>query len=342
MRRLEKTLNAYPQYTCAISNVSIHFLHVKSSRRDAMPLLLVHGWPGSVLEFRHIIDPLTNPPKPTDQAFHLVIPSIPGYGFSGVPSERGWSFIKVAEAFAELMTRLGYSDGEGYVAQGGDWGADIVAEMGRAAFPGLRAVHMNTAFFESEAELFQSRQGDETLQPLNLRDAPVDAAAEKALRLSKYKSGQEDGYTLQQATRPQTLGYGLADSPVGQLAWIYEKIVVWADSEAGPKDREFSSPLPIDEVLDNVMLYWVTNSGASSARMYWESEHDTTAVKIPKEVAVGVSLFAADIHWGSRAWGERYYRRLVHWNEVGSGGHFGAWERPHLLVREIQDFYKKI
>lgn len=335
MTRLPTFLNSYDQFTTKIQNVDLHFIHVKSQRPNAIPLLLCHGWPGSVLEFRHVIDNLVSPANKDSPAFDLVIPSMPGYGFSSAPVTPGYDFKKTAEIFAELMQRLGYADLErGWIAQGGDWGADVVAYLGHRHFKGLRGVHMNSAFFDPRLEAkVDSESGLESTGDV-----------EKAVKLADVWDRREDAYFKQQFTRPQTLGYGMSDSPVGLLAWLFEKCVVWA--EPGAEDlekrpKEWQGILNLDEVLDNVMLYWITNSVASSFRMYAESESDSTAFEIGEEVAVGVTLYSADLNWADKRWGERYYRRLVSWNTVQVGGHYAAWEQPQSFVEEVTGFVRK-
>lgn len=331
MSRLGQVLNSYPQFTAEVDEQIIHFWHIKSPSTDATPMLMVHGWPGSILEFRHVIDDLTNP-LANEKAFHLVIPSLPGYGFSSIPTMPGTGVQRSADIFSKLMEQLGYADA-GYIAQGGDFGADIVAVMANRSAKGLLGVHMNSAFFDVEAEAAQDR----------LLDLPTSPDASKALALQIRWEAGDDAYFEQQRTRPQTLGYGLTDSPVGLLSWLSEKIVLWSQHGTLQNQSLNSSiDLDIDEIIDNVMLYWVTNTVTSSMRMYWETQADNTALAISSNIAVGVSLFAADISWSSQQWAERYYSRLVHWNEVHTGGHFAAWERPRELVFEIRAFVQKM
>ena len=313
--RCESFLNSCPQYTTHIDGVEIYFLHIKSRHPDATPLLLTHGWPGSILEFRHVIEPLTNPTAhggSEKDAFHLVIPALPGYAFSGTPTEPGWDWRRIARVWIELMRRLGYKQ---WCAQGGDWGADVTAEIGRLAPEGLIGVHMNSAFFNVREEIPNGK--------------PVTDEEKQAVALQDLWEKDRNGYQKIQGTRPQTVGYGLADSPVAQLAWIYEKLNAWSDHA---DDEEAFS---IDDMLDNVMLYWWANAGASSARIYWEGD-DTTALKI--DVPVGVSLFPRDPTLAPREWAERYYRNLVHWKLCEKGGHFASWEQPGLFTREVREW----
>ncbi|KAF1983363.1 epoxide hydrolase [Aulographum hederae CBS 113979] len=321
-RRCEELLNSYPQFTTTIDGVEIYFLHIRSKHTNALPMILTHGWPGSILEFRHVIDKLVDPESPKD-AFHLVVPALPGYAFSGKPTETGWDHRRTARAWAELMRRLGYADAEGgWVAQGGDWGAHIVASLGYQAPRGLKSVHMNSVFFEPKKEIqipCQDKTGEE-----------------RAMYFDRVRDKGHCGYSLQQSTKPQTVGYGLADSPIAQAAWIYEKLRDWSHHD-GNVETVFSK----DEMLDTIMLYWLSNSGTSSARYYWECrEFDSTAW--PIDIPVGVSWFPGDTSYGPREWCERYYKNIVHWKEMERGGHFAAWEVPDLFVAEIREWGSKI
>jgi epoxide hydrolase len=318
-RRCEAALNRYPQWITTIDGVPIHFLHVRSPHPRARPLLLTHGWPGAVLEFLKVIEPLTNPTshggKEAD-AFHLVIPSLPGFGFSGKPSSAGWSVPKIASAWAELMQRLGY---EHYLAQGGDWGAAITTALGVLRPEALGSIHVNMP-------LVMPREPGIDL-------SPAEAEMMKAMA---YYAEYDSGYSHQQATRPQTLGYGLADSPAGQAMWIYEKFWRWTDCDGDP-----TRALSRDEMLDVITLYWLTNSGASSGRLYWESYKNgffATQLELP----VGCSIFAKEIYRAPRSWAERCMPQLVYWNEVGKGGHFAAFEQPRLFVDEIRGWHASL
>lgn len=309
-RSCERFLNGLGQSVTSIDGLDIHFLHVRSRHANALPLLLTHGWPGSILEFRHVIAPLTDPThhggNETD-AFHLVIPSLPGFGFSQKPFSSGWTVERIALAWAELMRRLGY---ERYVAQGGDWGADVAAQMGATKARGCCAVHLNSLYF-----------------PPSFAANPPNAEEALALKKMDHFENAEAGYFKQQATRPQTIGYGLADSPAAQAAWLYEKIHAWSDHNG-------QVLLSQDEILDNITLFWLTNTAASSARLYWESI-DNTALQI--DLPVAVSLFTRDINVAPRAWAERCYSNLIHWHELDAGGHFAAWEQPHTFIDELRD-----
>ncbi|XEU96100.1 hypothetical protein FSHL1_001385 [Fusarium sambucinum] len=322
-RRCETLLNSYPQFTTTIDGVEIYFLHIQSKHQNATPLLLTHGWPGSVLEFRHVIDKLVDPEShggSPEDAFHLVIPALPGYGFSEKPKETGWGHGRTARAWAELMGRLGYQDRE-WMAQGGDWGAFVVASLGHQAPKGLKSVHFNSIYFESKKEA-----------QVPIKDKQAE---ERAKRLDEFRDSGFKGYSLEQSTKPQTVGYGLADSPVGQAAWIYEKYRDWTHHD-GDVEALFSK----DEMLDTIMLYWLTNSATSSARYYWECGSSTTAWEI--HVPVGVSWFGGDNSFAPKEWCERYYKNIVHWNELPRGGHFAAWEQPDAFVTDIREWHKQI
>lgn len=318
-RRCEARLNSLGQFRTRIDDVDIHFLHVPSANPDALPLLLTHGWPGSVIEFLKVIGPLTDPEAhggDARDAFHVVIPSLPGYGFSSSPSGTGWGVARIASAWDTLMTRLGY---ERYVAQGGDWGAAVTTAMGQQRPRGLLAIHLNL--------------------PLVLPEPPYDnLSADEARMLDamvQYQQGQA-AYAMQQMSYPQTLGYGLADSPAGQAAWIFEKLAFWADCDSDP-GNVFSQ----DEMLDNIMLYWLGNNGASSARLYWESFADGFGAR-QLDLPVGCSIFPKEIYQAARSWAERCMSQLIYWNEVEQGGHFAAFEQPELFVREIRNCFRLV
>lgn len=310
MGRLERRLNAVPQYRTELDGLGIHFLHVPSKHPNALPIILTHGWPGSVIEFLKVIGPLTDPTAhggKAEDAFHVVVPALPGYGFSDKPTERGWGLPRIARAWAVLMKRLGYAS---YVAQGGDWGAGVTTWMAKQHVEGLKAIHLNLPI----------------LFPPPVEGEP---SAEEKLAIAKLMDFVNDGagYAKLQSTRPQTIGYSLADSPVGQAAWIYEKLMRWSD----PKD---APPLSRDEMLDNIMLYWLTDTAASSARLYFESyatEFTTQNLDIP----VGVSVFPGELYRPLKIWGERVYSSLFYWNEVAAGGHFAAFEQPDIFVAEL-------
>lgn len=313
-------LNGWGQHRTVLDGLGIHFLHIRSPEPDALPMLMTHGWPGSVLEFHKVVGPLTNPTAhggDKRDAFHLVLPSLPGYGFSDKPAAPGWGVERIARAWATLMERLGYRD---WVAQGGDWGGVVTSALAAAKPAGCRAVHLNMLTIPPQP-------GDET-------SGELDVLA--AFAAMKRFNASESAYARQQATRPQTLGYGLADSPVGQAAWIYEKLHAWTDNGGAPE-----SLFRLDEMLDNIMLYWLPNAAASSARLYWESLKDATMAR-HTDVPVGVSIFPRDTTRAPRAWAERYFSRIVHWNELDRGGHFAAWEQPELFVQEVATCFRSV
>lgn len=310
-RRCEAMLNAWGQFKTTIDGLDIHFLHIRSPHAQAMPLLLTHGWPGSVLEFNKVIGPLSDPSAhggEASDAFHLVIPSLPGYGFSGKPEQSGWGVERIAQAWAELMRRLGYTR---YVAQGGDWGSSVTVQLGVQAPEGLAGVHFNML----------------TVMPPSLED--VTDEEQKALDAFRHFTEVESAYARLQATRPQTLGYALADSPVGQAAWIYEKLRNWSDCGGEPE-----TVFTYDEMLDNIMLYWLTNSGASSARLYWESMNSFRPMEIA--LPVGYSQFPKEITSPPRKWADAVFSNIIHWNTLDRGGHFAAFEQPELFVGELR------
>jgi pimeloyl-ACP methyl ester carboxylesterase len=308
-RRCEARLNALGQYMTEIDGVDIHFLHVRSPRADAMPVVMTHGWPGSVIEFMGVIDQLTNPADPAAPAFHLVLPSLPGYGFSGKPSVTGWGVEKIGRAWGELMARLGYDK---WFAQGGDWGSVVTTAIGVQQVAGCIGIHLNMPI---------ARPTEEDL-------ANPTPAELKALGALKHYQDWDSGYSKQQSTRPQTVGYGLVDSPAGLAGWILEKIWAWTDNQGSPWDA-----LSRDQVLDNIMLYWLPRNGASSARLYWESFGSFAAQEI--NIPVAASAFPREVLPTPRKWAERNYRKLVHWGEMERGGHFAAWEQPDDFVREL-------
>jgi pimeloyl-ACP methyl ester carboxylesterase len=320
-RAHESRINAYPQFTTTIDGQNIHFLHVRSPEPDATALILTHGWPGSFVEFLDIIDPLTNPRAhggdPAD-AFHLVIPSIPGYGFSGPTTDRGWNLRRVAKAWAVLMDRLGY---ERYGAQGGDWGSGISRDLGLIDADHVLGVHLNYLLtFPSGA-------------PGELDDL-TDADKARLDGLNRFLDDLS-GYMKIQSTRPQTLAYGLADSPVGQLAWIVEKFKEWTDSAAVPEDA-----VDRDRLLTNVMIYWLTNTAGSSARLYYEFAHSWSPPQA-STTPTGIAVFPHDIAPPVRKLAERA-DNIVHWTEFGRGGHFAAMEEPDLLVADLRAFFRAL
>ena len=317
-RRCEARLNSLGQHITEIDGLDIHFLHIRSPHENATPLIMTHGWPGSVIEFMGVIEPLTNPCAhggQAEDAFHLVIPSLPGFGFSGKPSATGWGVEKIARVWGELMARLGYPS---WVAQGGDWGSVVTSSIGGQKVAGCAGIHLNMPV---------GRPSPEEL-------ANPSPAELKAMGALKYYQDWDSGYSTQQRTRPQTVGYGLVDSPVGLAGWIYEKMWAWTDKGGAGNEGAPEDALSRDAMLDNIMLYWLPANGASSARLYWESFSSFAPMEITLPVAV--SAFPREILPTPRKWAERDYKQLVHWGELDKGGHFAAWEQPEAFVRELR------
>ena len=318
-RARETSLNRFDQFKTEVDGLGIHFVHVRSPHEDALPLLITHGWPGSIVEFQKVIGPLTNPTAhggDAADAFHVVCPSLPGYGFSDKPTQPGWGVEKIALAWARLMPKLGYPS---YVAQGGDWGAIVTTTIGLQDTQSCRAIHLNMPIVapdpETMSELTQTEQS--------------------ALAGIQHYQEWDSGYSKQQSTRPQTLGYGLTDSPAGQAAWILEKFWSWTDCNGHPENV-----LTRDEMLDNVMLYWLPATAASSARLYWQSFN---LVKMdPVTIPVGCSIFPKEIFRCSRRWAEKRFPQLIHWNEPERGGHFAAFEQPTTFVDELRTCFRHV
>lgn len=318
-RAREARLNRFDQFQSEVDGVSIHFFHVRSRHDDALPLVMTHGWPGSIAEFHKVIEPLTDPTAHGGQAadaFHLVCPALPGYGFSGKPAEAGWNVERIARAWGVLMRRLGYAR---YVAQGGDWGSMVTTAIGLQDREGCAGIHLTMPIVAPD--------------PATMAD--LTPAEKVALAGMKRYRAEGSGYARQQGTRPQTLGYGLADSPAGQAAWIVEKYQQWMDCDGHPE-----TVLTRDELLDQVMLYWLPNAATSSARLYWESFAQPN--REPVNVPTGISLFPKEIFRCSRRWAERRFRNIVHWREFDRGGHFAALERPDTLVDEIRTCFRPL
>jgi epoxide hydrolase len=316
-RRLEARLNALPQFTTELDGIDVHFIHVRSPRPDALPLIMTHGWPGSVVEFLDVIGPLADP-GPDGVAFHVVCPSLPGFGFSGKPADPGWGPPRIARAWAELMDRLGY---DRYAAQGGDWGSGVTSSLAEQYPDRIVGIHLNFA-----------PVGPPTPVPDDLTDAERRTIAD----FGRHREWGM-GYSLQQATRPQTIGYALIDSPVGQCAWIAEKYWAWTDHDGDP-----FTALTRDQMLDNVSVYWHTGTAASSARIYWEdgfarpSNRDRMGQREPVRVPVGVSVFPRELIRPSRRWCERVYPDLRFFEELDRGGHFAAFEQPATFVDQVR------
>jgi pimeloyl-ACP methyl ester carboxylesterase len=318
----EQGLNRFPQFRTTIDGVGIHFLHVRSPEPDALPVVLTHGWPGSVIEFLDVIGPLTDPLAHGGEArdaCHLVVPSLPGYGFSDRPTTTGWGRERIADAWATLMARLGY---ERYAAQGGDWGSGISSLLGARHPEHVAGVHVNFVFGRPDPK--QEDFTDEERAAL----ADLRAQNEHLLRW-------ESGYRIQQASRPQTLGYGLTDSPAGQCAWILEKFHSWSDCDGDPV-----AAFGADRILDNISLYWLTATAVSSARLYWEAQPAAFGAEVA--VPSGVSVFPKEILRPYRPWVERSYKDLRYWHELDRGGHFAAFEQPELFVQELRNFFRLV
>jgi pimeloyl-ACP methyl ester carboxylesterase len=330
--RIEARLNAFPQFTTEIDGVDVHFIHVRSHHDDALPLVMTHGWPGSVIELLDSIGPLTDPTAhggSSEDAFHLVLPSLPGYGFSSEPAEIGWSTVRVARAWAELMARLGYTR---FVAQGGDQGAGVTDDLAHQGPEGLVGVHMN---------LLRAALANTSNLPAQSEDERAALAAVGVFRSAGF------GYFLEQSTRPQTIGYALLDSPVALAGWMLDH-----DTDSYLKiarafvDGEPVGGLTRDHVLDNVTLYWLTATGASAARSYWEggraaalaAGHAPAAVSVP----VGFTTFPGEIFRAPRSWVQTLYPTLAYFNEADRGGHFAAWEEPELFARELRAAFRSL
>ena len=329
-RKCEARLNALAQFKTEIDGVDVHFIHVKSQHEDALPLIITHGWPGSVIELLGVIGPLTDPTShgaSASDAFHLVVPSMPGYGFSGAPTEVGWDPGRIAQAWAELMRRLGYTS---YVAQGGDQGAWVTDQMGRQAPEGLIGIHMNLLVTTDGATL-----------PTETEQERAAADARNTFRTSGF------GYFLEQATRPQTIGYALLDSPLALAAWMLDH-----DTDSYYKiSRAFTSGQPSggltrDHILDNITVYWLTGTGTSAARSYWEHgrAQALAAGQIPPSVKipVGFTVFPGESFRAPRSWVEQGYPTLSYFHEADRGGHFAAWEEPELFTTEIRAAFKPL
>jgi pimeloyl-ACP methyl ester carboxylesterase len=330
-RRIEAKLKALPQFITEIDGLDIHFIHVRSKHENALPLIVTHGWPGSIIEQMKIIDPLTNPTayggKASD-AFDVVIPSLPGFGFSGKPTTTGWDPVRIARAWTTLMKRLGYTN---FVAQGGDWGALITEQMGVQAPSGLLGIHIN----------LPSVVPSEILQALSSHIQPAGLSADEKYAFERLDFFFTHGlaYAQEMGNRPQTL-YGISDSPIGLAAWFldhdirsYELIARAFDGKPGGLTR--------DDVLDNITLAWLTGTTVSSARLYWENKLPFF-VPMGVEIPVAVSAFPDDIYQAPRSWAERAYPRLTHYNRPEQGGHFAAWEQPKLLVEDVRAGFKSL
>jgi pimeloyl-ACP methyl ester carboxylesterase len=333
-RKAEARLNAYPQFMTRIDGVDIHFIHVKSRHPNAMPMIITHGWPGSVIELLEVIDPLTNPTAHggrAEDAFDVVVPSLPGYGFSSEPTDPGWDAGRIARAWATLMERLGYTR---YVAQGGDVGAAVTDAMGRQAPKGLIGIHLN---------LLAGALGIADRLPA---ESEKERAAQKAAATFRASGF---GYFLEQSTRPQTIGYALLDSPVALAAWLLDH-----DTDSYLKisrafvDGAATGGLTKESIVDNITLYWLTGTGASAARWYWEAGQAQAAARAagktppPVAVPVGFTTFPDEIFAAPRSWVETVYPGLAYFNEVDRGGHFAAWEQPELFATEVRAAFRSV
>ena len=319
-RRFEARLNAFRQYRTQIDGVGIHFIHVRSPHQNALPIILTHGWPGSVVEFMEVIGPLSDPTRyggRAEDAFHVVVPSLPGFAFSDKPVETGWDVNRIARAWATLMQLLGY---DSWVAQGGDWGAGVTHALAHQRPQGLIAAHVNWQF----------------VFPEKLPDNPTPAER-RAIDRASWFANDQSGYFREHATRPQTIGYPLADSAAGQALWIYEKFQAWTDNHGNPEDA-----LSVDAMFDDISLYWFTDTAASSARIYWENTRAGAAglsggrIELP----MAASVFPHEIFCPPKAWAEALWPNLFYWNELDRGGHFAAFEQPKLFTEEMRKAFK--
>jgi pimeloyl-ACP methyl ester carboxylesterase len=331
-RKVEAKLNALPQFITTIDGLDIHFIHVRSKHRNALPLIVTHGWPGSIIEQLKIIDPLSNPTAyggSAADAFDVVIPSLPGYGFSGKPDSTGWDPQRIARAWVLLMKRLGYTR---FVAQGGDWGAMVVDVMGTQTAPELLGIHINWPF-TVPPEIDKAAQSG--------GPAPSGLSADEKYAFDQlesfYKHGT--GYAVEMANRPQTI-YGIADSPVGLAAWMLDHDARSYALIARVFDGQHEG-LTRDDVLDNVTLYWLTNTTVSSARIYWENKLSFFAPK-HVDIPVAFSAFPDEVVQSPRSWAERAYPKLIHYNRLDKGGHFAAWEQPEIFVTEVRAGFKTL
>ncbi|MFO1082739.1 MAG: epoxide hydrolase [Reyranellaceae bacterium] len=319
-RAREAALNRFPQFTTELDGLDIHFIHARSPHANALPLIVTHGWPGSIVEFHKVIEPLVDPVAyggDAQDAFHVVCPSLPGFGFSAKPRTTGWGVDRIARTWAALMARLGYAR---YGAQGGDWGSAVTTAIGGLDAGHCAGIHITLAM---------------ATRP-DVQGAPTPEEA-RALKGIKYYADWDSGYSKQQSTRPQTVGYGLTDSPVGQAAWILEKFWAWTDCDGDPLNV-----LTRDELLDNVMLYWVTQTAASSARLYWESFGPERRSVHKVVVPTGVAVFPREIVPPVRRWMEGNFTNIQHWSEMPKGGHFAAFEQPALFVDDVRAFFRKV
>uniref|UniRef100_UPI0035C9978B epoxide hydrolase family protein n=1 Tax=uncultured Sphingomonas sp. TaxID=158754 RepID=UPI0035C9978B len=329
-RKVEARLNSLPMFMTKIDGLDIHFIHVRSRHENAMPMILTHGWPGSVLEFLKVIAPLTDPTAHggrAEDAFHLVIPSIPGFGFSARPTTPGWGSDRTGRAWATLMQRLGYAR---YVSQGGDCGSVISQRMALQKVPGLAAIHLNMPAVVPADIAKTLAAGDPAPPTLT----PKERSAFDQLA-AFYRDNA--GYAGEMNTRPQTIGYSLVDSPVGMAAWMYEKIAQWVYADGDPL-----RVLTRDEILDDISLYWLSKTGASAARIYWEDHTNNFNARGVIDMPVAVSVFPGEIFRAPKTWAERAYTHLIYFNEAENGGHFAAWEQPQIFAQEVRAAFRTV
>jgi len=333
-RKAEATLNGLPQFVTTIDDLDIQFVHVRSRHPNALPLIMTHGWPGSIFELVKVIGPLTDPTAyggRAEDAFDLVLPSMPGYGFSGKPTDTGWGPDRIARAWDVLMKRLGYTR---YVSQGGDWGSVVADVMARQAPAGLLGIHVNMPATVPANVAKALNNGD---------PAPAGLSAEEKAAFDSLSTffTKNAGYGVMMVTRPQTVGYGLSDSPIGLAAWMYDKFSQWTYS-GGEPERSLTK----DEMLDDITLYWLTNSAISSAQLYWENNNNNFSAVAQKtaeiSIPVGVTVFPGEIYRAPQSWTKQAYRNLIYFNEVDKGGHFAAWEQPELFAAELRAAFRSV
>ena len=329
-RKVEARLNALPMFVTQIDGLDIQFIHVRSRHDNALPMILTHGWPGSILEFLKAIDPLTNPTAhggKAEDAFHLVIPSIPGFGFSAKPKTLGWGSDHIGRAWSALMLRLGY---DRYVSQGGDCGSVISQRMALQKVQGLQGIHLNMPAVVPADIARTLAAGD---------PAPASLSAKERAAFDQLEAFYRDNaaYAAMMNTRPQTIGYSLVDSPVGMAAWMYEKISQWTYSGGDPL-----KVLTRDEILDDLSLYWLTGTGASAARIYWEDHTNNFNARGVIDLPVAVSVFPGEIFRAPKSWAQRCYTDLIYFNEAANGGHFAAWEQPALFAQEVRAAFRTL
>jgi len=318
--RLAK-INQWPGYKTELQDLNIHFQHIRSNEASARPLLMTHGWPGSIIEFQKVIAPLIDPVNhggKAEDAFHLVLPSLPGFGFSDKPREPGWGIDKIAAVWDELMVRLGYSH---YLAQGGDWGSIVTTAIAVQNLGHCQGIHVTMPMAAPDPDTMSD----------------LSELEQECLAAYQFYQDSDSGYSKQQSTRPQTLGYGLADSPTGQAGWIIEKFYQWMDCQGHPENI-----VTRDELLDNVMMYWLPDAGASSARIYWESFGSNRLDQPAVEIPVGTSIFPKEIFKTSERWAKKRFKQLVYFNVLSEGGHFAAFEQPATFVTELRNCFAQM